>query len=137
VAIALAATFAALAALHVYWALGGRWGSVAAIPEVKGAPAFRPGTAATLVVAALLALAAAVVAMRAHLVEVAAVPPWLVRSASWGLTLVLAARVLGDFRTFGFFKRIRGTRFARNDTLLYSPLCLALAVGCFVLALGP
>jgi hypothetical protein len=31
-------------------------------------------------------------------------------------------------RYVGFFKRIRDTRFARLDTLAYSPLCAMLAV---------
>jgi hypothetical protein len=48
---------------------------------------------------------------------------------SYALALGLLARAMGDFNYVGFFKRVRGTRFARMDTLLYSPLCLALAVG--------
>jgi len=135
-AITLAAGFVALSALHVYWALGGAWGDAAAIHEVRGKPAFRPGTAATLVVASLLALAAVVVIARAHLVQVPGAPPWLLALAAWVQTLVLAGRVVGDFRTFGVFKRVRGTRFARRDSLVYTPLCLALAAGCLGIALG-
>jgi hypothetical protein len=37
-------------------------------------------------------------------------------------------RAIGDFRYVGFFKRIRDSKFARLDTLAYSPLCAALAV---------
>jgi hypothetical protein len=37
-------------------------------------------------------------------------------------------RSVGDFRLVGFFKRVRGTRFARYDSLLFSPLSLALGV---------
>jgi hypothetical protein len=45
------------------------------------------------------------------------------------LALGLLARAIGEFRYVGFFKRVRGSRFARLDTLLYSPLRLLLAVG--------
>jgi hypothetical protein len=41
---------------------------------------------------------------------------------------VLLARAIGDGRTLGFTKRVRDTAFARNDTRLFSPLCLFLAV---------
>jgi len=41
---------------------------------------------------------------------------------------VFALRAIGDFRHVGFFKRVRGCRFARLDTLAYSPLCTALAL---------
>ncbi|EGD05771.1 hypothetical protein B1M_04736, partial [Burkholderia sp. TJI49] len=44
------------------------------------------------------------------------------------LALIFAVRAVGDFRYVGFFKRIRGSRFARMDTLCYSPLCAALAL---------
>lgn len=44
------------------------------------------------------------------------------------LALMFAVRAVGDFRYVGFFKRIRGSRFARMDTLYYSPLCAALAL---------
>jgi hypothetical protein len=43
--------------------------------------------------------------------------------------LGLFARAIGEFKYVGFFKRVRGSRFARRDTLLYSPLCLWLAAG--------
>jgi hypothetical protein len=36
---------------------------------------------------------------------------------------------VGEFKYVGFFKRVRGTRFATLDTLVYSPLCLLLAAG--------
>lgn len=50
------------------------------------------------------------------------------------LALGLAARAIGEFRHVGFFKRVRGTRFARLDTIFCSPLCLALAVGVALVA---
>ena len=48
------------------------------------------------------------------------------RVGSGGVGFVLLARAIGDRRYIGFLKRERGTAFARRDTMLYSPLCLAL-----------
>jgi len=44
------------------------------------------------------------------------------------------ARGVGDFRLVGLSKRVRGTRFARYDSFVYTPLCLALAAGIVVVA---
>lgn len=126
----LAGTFAAglaaallmgIAALHVSWLLGSRWGLDSAIPEVKGRPAFNPPRGLTAVVAAAFGAAGAlvVIALRAG-------PPW-----SW-LSLagagVFALRALGDFRLVGLTKRVRGTAFARWDDGLYTPLSVLLAI---------
>ena len=43
--------------------------------------------------------------------------------------LVLLLRAIGDFNLVGFFKRIRGSAFARMDTWFYSPLCVLLGIG--------
>jgi hypothetical protein len=47
------------------------------------------------------------------------------RCGVWGLALVFMLRAVGNLRTFGFFKTVTGTPFARWDTWLYSPLCPA------------
>ena len=56
-----------------------------------------------------------------------------------GTSLIATAftlRAVGEFKYVGFFKRIRGTQFARMDTRFYSPLCLGVAAGLWVLALA-
>jgi len=140
VAVALVAIFVLLSALHVYWAFGGRWGANVAVPEIAGRPAFRPGRAATLTVAALLGAAAAIIGSRSTVPSWQGVAPLLVplvRLGVWTLAATFAVRAVGDFTTFGFFKAARGTDFARYDTLLFSPLCVAIALGCLLVALGP
>jgi len=127
------AVLGAAAAIHVYWALGGRRGAAAAVPEIPGEgggavrPAFRPGRPGTLLVATALLIAADLLAVRAGILE-SALPAWLPRLACAVMALVFAARAVGEFRYLGFTKRVRGTRFAKLDTLFYSPLCLLLAV---------
>ena len=54
-------------------------------------------------------------------------PPWLTSLGMWMLGAVFLLRAVGDFRYVGFFKRHTDTRFARLDTLFYSPLCLLLS----------
>jgi hypothetical protein len=133
-ALSIAALFLVLAVVHVYWGAGGRTGAGAAVPEVEGKPAFTPGPNAILLVALALTVAALVVLGRARLWQPVQVPAWLFTVGTWVLAVVFLLRAVGDFRLVGFFKRVRGTRFARRDTLFYSPLCLALGVALVGLA---
>lgn len=118
-----AGIFALLGLLHFYWALRGGSGNGAAIPEIDGVPAFTPTKAATVAVGLVLLFTAAIVLLRVELLMA-------------GAAGVLVLRAIGDFRLVGFFKRVRGSRFARLDTLLYSPLCLALGTALALLAAG-
>jgi hypothetical protein len=116
-----------IAATHIYWALGGRAGKSAAVPERNGRPVIRPSALTTLLVAAALLIAATIVAIQAGLILRSAFQPYA-RDLSVGLACVFPARAIGDFRYVGFFKRIVGSRFACLDTYFYSPLCMVLAL---------
>jgi len=131
----LVAAFIAIGVLHLYWAFGPRVGQSAVVPSVDGKPLFQPGRLATVAVALALFGAAAVVAIRSGMWPM---PPlaFLAVIGCWGLVAVFGLRAIGDFRYLGFFKRVKGTRFARADTLVYSPLCALLAVGAAAVALG-
>jgi len=113
--------FFLLSGLHFHWAFGGRWGLASAIPQENGVPIFTPGSLATALVALALLGAAVVPLWRAGLFTIG--PVWLPRAGMGLLAVVFALRAIGDFRYCGFFKRIKGTAFARNDTRLYTPLC--------------
>ena len=117
----------ALGLVHVYWGFGGRFGKAVAIPERDGRPSFVPSKGATFVVAGCLFAAAFVVLVAAHTITTSFAPA--ARIATFGLAVVFAGRVVGDFRLVGIFKKVRGTRFARLDDVVYVPLCLALAIG--------
>ena len=127
VALIAAATLAFIAVVHIYWALGGRVARSGALPEVDGRPAFAPRSSMTLGVAAVLLLAALLLAITGGVV-IAPVPRNLARGLTAVLALVFIARAVGDFRLVGFFKRVRGTRFARLDSTIYAPLCLVLGL---------
>lgn len=128
VAAALAAVYCVLSLLHVGWALGWRGGQVQVLPERDGAPLFRPGPLSTLAVAAVLFLAALIVTQRAGLGR-ELLPAALVGPLCWAVSAALVLRAVGEFRYVGFFKRVRGTAFARMDTRLYSPLAFLLGAG--------
>jgi hypothetical protein len=119
-----------LAAVHVYWAAGGKAGKAAAIPTAEGRPVIKPSASSTAMVAVGLCVVAAMLALRIGWLK----PPGFaddnifIQIAAWVIAAVFALRAIGDFRYVGFFKRIRDTRFARLDTLAYSPLCAVLAI---------
>jgi hypothetical protein len=128
IALVLTLVLACLSGLHVYWALGGRWGWGTTIPQVDGRPAFTPSRFATLLVALGLAAAAVLPLVRTGAFPFP-VPPWLSQWSAVFLAFVFFIRAVGDFRLVGFFKRVRGAPFAIWDTRLFSPLCLLLAAG--------
>jgi hypothetical protein len=124
---------AALSLLHVYWGFGGRLAWLSVLPEVESRPLFIPTAAQSFGVAAGLGVAALVLAGSAGLIAVP-VSSGLLRIGSFGIAAVFALRAIGEFRHVGFFKRNRGTRFARMDSWLYSPLCVLIAAGAVLVA---
>ena len=126
--------FVILALWHFYMALVPGSGTAGAVPSVEGRPLFTPSRKATVGVGVVLLLFSALVAATAGMISVG-----LSRKAlswfSFTLAIGLLARAAGEFKYVGFFKRVRGSRFARLDTLLYSPLCLLLAIGVALVAL--
>ncbi|MEO8177736.1 MAG: DUF3995 domain-containing protein [Deltaproteobacteria bacterium] len=134
IALLVVLVLSALAALHVYWGLGGPWGLGGVTPEVAGKPALHTGPGACAAVAALLSCAAAIVGARGGLFATP-LPPWFLSLSCWAVAAAFALRTIGDFRLFGLFRRVDSTAFARNDARLFTPLCLLLAVACARVAL--
>ncbi|SFU40613.1 Protein of unknown function [Polaromonas sp. YR568] len=134
-ALAVAVIFTFLGLVHVYWALGGRLGLQAALPQLPVQPgkpqmanAFDPRRGTTLAVAAVLISVGAAVGLRGGLFS-APVQHGALQAVLAGVALVMFARAVGDFRLVGFFKRVKGSAFARMDSWVYSPLCVALGLG--------
>ena len=122
----------AAGALHLYWAIGGRVGRDAAIPRAGGKALLDPGPATTFLVALGLFVLAGLIAWRDGLIDLPL--PFVIARVGVPLcALVFLARAIGDFRHVGWTKRVRDSRFARVDDLLYAPLCLLLAA-CFGVA---
>ena len=129
----LIAIFAALSALHVFWAAGGRAGSVVAVPRHNGEALFTPSPLATVVVAVALVVAALVTAAAAGWLG-RGTPMRIGRPLACVLALVFLLRALGDFRYVGFFKSLGDDPFRSWDTWLFSPLCLAIALAALTVA---
>lgn len=113
--------------IHLYWLLGGRRGFAIAVPTSSetSKPLFIPRGIDIAGVILLFWSAATLLLMHAEVIPTVG-PAWLPRFAGWSLAAVLLLRAIGEFRVIGLFKSNRGTPFARMDTLIYSPLCLAL-----------
>ena len=117
----LGAVLIVIAAVHFYWAAGGEWGVDATIPRRSkgGARLFQPGKAGAAGVGMAL-VAAGTVAARGLEFEYR---PAVLQLMSLGF----AARAVGEFRYVGFFKRVKGSKFAYYDSILFSPLCAAMS----------
>jgi hypothetical protein len=124
----------AVSGIHIYWTFGGRWGANAAVPSTGSGPLFRPSIFATAVVAVLAAIAAWFVIEWGGGYK-RLFPQFLFSFGGWVLAAVFIVRAVGDFRWLGFFKRNKGTVFARWDSMLYSPLCLFLGVALVLIGL--
>ena len=133
VGIVAAAVLLGLGALHIYWAGGGRWGTDVTVPTRDGNRVFVPISAATLIVAMLLCAAALVILGRLGLWG-QWLPRWPFVAGAWTLVVVFGARVVGDLRWFGLFKRTTGTQFSWWDTWLYVPLSGLLALAALLVA---
>ena len=127
VAILVIAMFILIAAWHFKMALS-RTRSTGAMPSVDGKPLFMPSKAATVAVAVVLLLFAALVGSTAGFLTTG-LPRNVLGWLCYGLALGLLARAVGEFKYVGFFKKVRGTEFARLDTVLYSPVCVLLSAG--------
>jgi hypothetical protein len=135
ITILLVLFFLTAAALHIYWAAGGKQWLDAALPQQEGRPVFRPSRSMTLGVGLALLVMAATVLWNAGAVSL----PWPRTGARIAMHVAFAIfflRTIGDFRTFGLFKRKADTTFARFDTRLYTPLCAVISLGLWWLAWG-
>lgn len=126
------AIIAFAAAFHLHWALGGRLGFSVSLPQrpdgtpvmAHRLPWWRPAAGAVALGLALLAWV--LLGHAGHLPL--PLPPGLANAALLATGAAFVARALVPNRYVGFFKSIRGTRWARFDTRLYSPLFLLLGL---------
>jgi hypothetical protein len=133
-AVILAVVFSAIALLHLYWALGGSTSGMAAVPTVGGRQTFTPSAFGTVMVAAAFVMAALVVLGQVSFLG-AFIPHWIFRVGTFCIAVIFLARAIGEFRLVGFFKQASDSSFAYWDNWFYSPLCLAIAVIAFVIAI--
>ncbi|TDH28580.1 DUF3995 domain-containing protein [Segetibacter sp. 3557_3] len=122
------AIFALLSLLHFYWAFGGTFWYDEVLPtNSSGSKKLNPGMTTGIIVASGLAVLAFISVgnlgwFHKHIKT---------KYFQYGALIIAGIfilRAIGDFRFFGFFKTIKVTKFAVNDTLFFSPLCVFIAV---------
>ncbi|MEM7512813.1 MAG: DUF3995 domain-containing protein [Bacteroidota bacterium] len=128
----------AISALHFYWAFGGQWAVKAVIPEVMEGMFFNETHKSK---AAFYTLIVAIGLIVLALIILSNIPSLSWLSDSWSslgakiIGSIFLLRALGDFKWVGFFKRPSESVFAKNDTMIYSPLCLFLGVSSWIIGL--
>ncbi|QDY85357.1 DUF3995 domain-containing protein [Paenibacillus polymyxa] len=121
-----------LSGMHLYWVFGGQKGAAAAIPSTGTDLLFKPSKIGTSIVAILLALAAWFVLELGGVVPLRFFHTFYSCGAGL-LSCLFILRSIGDFKWVGFFKRKKGTVFAKWDTVLYSPLCFLLGTAILIM----
>jgi hypothetical protein len=124
----LAIVFLSLAAIHVYWAFGGKGAAAATVPSnLNNKPIISPGPVDCMVVALGLLGFCVFVLIRSGILLIG-LPGWLLNYGLWAIAALFLLRAMGEFKYVGFFKKIKSTQFGQMDTKYYSPLCLLIAV---------
>lgn len=126
--------FGVISGLHVYWGFCALFGiksenMTSVVPEIHGRPVFVPSAVSTFLVALVLGLAA-FISLRSLTVfneNFTIFPVWIVYG-NLVISVIFLIRAIGEFKYVGFFKKVKGTLFAKNDTLFYSPLCLLISI---------
>ncbi|MCF2873916.1 MULTISPECIES: DUF3995 domain-containing protein [unclassified Tenacibaculum] len=115
--------------IHLYWFVGGKWGFSQVIPtKLNGEVVLKPKWIDSLFVGVFLLIIAMLFAVKANLFQIEMIPKWFLK---YGLYIVSGAfilRAVGEFKYVGFFKKVTETKFAKNDSKYFSPLCLFLGV---------
>lgn len=136
ISVILFLVFLFLSSIHWYWAFGGKWSSQGVFPSnPDGSPMKPPSVLATLIVAVGLLAFSLFYLIKGGYFSVE-LPLWINKNGLWILTGIFVLRAVGDFKYLGFFKKIKNSKFAANDTKLYSPLCFAIGILTLVLALN-
>jgi hypothetical protein len=125
----------ALAVLHAWWGVGGRWPghderSLVELVIGRTRSMRMPSPVRCMGVALALLAAAGLVALQSRLIFVDFGVPgeMLVQAGFWMACAVFALRGIAGFIP-PIFAYARGTPFARLNRLYYSPLCLLIAAG--------
>ncbi|QDP85883.1 DUF3995 domain-containing protein [Chryseobacterium sp. SNU WT5] len=136
IAITLILIFLFISSIHFYWVFGGKWGSDAVLPtkEDNNTKTLNPTIIATLIVAfGLLGFGLFIFVMSGLITF--DTPQWLSKYGLWIIAGIFTLRAIGDFNYVGFFKRIKQTKFSKNDTKYFSPLCLIIGILTIILEL--
>jgi hypothetical protein len=132
ISLILIVVLVALAALHAWWGVGGRWpghDERSLVALVVGRTHSMPGPTSCMLVASALFAAAGIVALQAQSISVdfGGLGEKFVQTGFWCVCAVFSLRGLAGFTAV--FAYAQGTPFARLNRVFYSPLCLVIGAG--------
>jgi len=116
--------FFALALIHIYWAFGGIYGLKSSIPSNNNGPVFEIKFAGTMFIAIIFITGLMAIIFDTNSFQILYIQKYLYHL----IFIVFTARVIGDFKYVGLFKKYRHTAFAKYDNVIYSPLCLSISI---------
>ena len=121
--------FVALSIMHSFWFLGGKTGLKYAFPNNSKHKKKRHGPAKVVLLLYILLF----ITMSLFCIAQTDILSGIFNKETiiWGnriTGIIFMARALGSFKYVGFTKTFRGSEFAKLDTFMISPLCLAVAI---------
>ena len=120
--------FLVIALFHFYWANGGKYGFDKVLPTSSvGEKIMQPSNGMTIMVGVIFLMMIGFLILR-YQQNSLFFPNWLFENGIEILAAIFLLRAIGDFKYAGFFKSIKGTPFAKNDSLYFSPLCLLISI---------
>ncbi|RMZ59992.1 DUF3995 domain-containing protein [Chryseobacterium nematophagum] len=123
--IVLSLIFFCIGGIHMYWAFGGNWGKQQAVPTtIQGVPLFVPNFLSCFGVGIILL--SFILLMNNE--NLGFISPKVSIYSKAIVAIIFLMRAIGDFKYVGFFKKIKGTEFARLDGNYYTPLCLIIFI---------
>ncbi len=106
----------------------------AVLPTIEGEEIIKPSPFITLIIAAAMGVFAFIIIGNLDIFRMY-IDLSFFKYATLTIGIIFTLRAMGDFRYVGFFKKATGTLFAKNDTRYYSPLCVVIAVFCYLIVL--
>jgi hypothetical protein len=136
IAIILFLIFLFISLIHFYWAFGGTWGSDSVLPtKENNIKVLNPSILSTIIVALGVLFFGLFILVKSGLLEFN-LPNWLNQYGLWIIASIFIIRAIGDFNYVGFLKKIKQTKFGKNDTKYFSPLCLLIGILTLILELN-
>jgi hypothetical protein len=124
--------FTFLSLVHFYWAFSGEMNLNYVIPEIDNEKAFEPTKLMTIGVAVGLLTAAFTILGHVGVFGLFQLNT-IFKIGTWAIAILFLLRSVGDFKSVGFFKSVKNTKFAQWDYRLYSPLCLVISILTFLI----
>lgn len=126
--ILLSVIFLVLGLIHFNWVIGGKFGFSEALPtKESGERVLNPKKLDSAIVGIGLTEFGIFYLLKSGLVVFNSLE-WLMKYGGWIIPSIFLLRAIGEFKYVGFFKTVKKTDFAKLDTKLFSPLCLAIAI---------